>query len=168
LSLAAQRRLLSNKFYEHKYWQNHGYRIVIKRSGNQSSVQSNRAPKSLCQGSKLREKAGISFTGFPERIIENTQEVNHYKHIALRSVADLDNYRRRVAAKKIQAAGLDARGRFETMPCGVPALDLSLDDVEDALGKLSVAALAALRRECIKSIARQQRIIAAIDSGAGG
>jgi hypothetical protein len=45
---------------------------------------------------------------------------------------------------------------------------LSFEDVEDALATLSIAALATLRQECVKSIARQTRIIAAIDDGAGG
>jgi hypothetical protein len=39
---------------------------------------------------------------------------------------------------------------------------LSFEDVEAALGTLSPAALAFLREECVRSIERQTRIIAAI------
>ena len=47
----------------------------------------------------------LSIAGFPK---DKQAELDRYKHIALRSVADLDNYRWRIASERKQAESSDA------------------------------------------------------------
>jgi molecular chaperone GrpE len=67
------------------------------------------------EGSRVAERPGL------ESVVEDLRaEVDKYKDIAMRSVADLDNYRKRVSREKEEAARYANAGFLERL---VPILD---------------------------------------------